>query len=210
MARQVTFTVPASGTATVAASQASAATLTINGTLRDLPATMNGVNRVILAGIERTITLTSGDDLSANAYTISGYTLSGLGLQTTITGPNATTVATSTYFNHIQSVTRSGAAAGTISVGTGPAARTNWWLTDTYATPGAITVEADIASSTNVTVRNTFNDPAVAGGPVTFSHATISGVTSSIQSNYAYNPGYVQGVVNSVGGAVTFNFIQQG
>jgi hypothetical protein len=206
--RPVVFSFPAAVTTAIATAQtlAGAGSLVIDGTLLDLPATMQGVRRVILPGIERTVSLTSAGNLSAVNITITGKDLRGATVTETRAGPNANTVFTTALFHEIDSVSTNGALGTAMSVGTGDTGATNWLETDQHADPVNLTVALAITATASVTVQDTPAD-VNAAAPVAaeiFNHPTLAGVTASTESNYAFPPRYVRGVMNSSSGAGAF------
>jgi hypothetical protein len=74
--------------------------LTLNGKYANLT---NGQANLIEAGIIPQITLTSGSNLSAVSFIITGYQ-NGVFIQEPLAGPNATIVSSENYFDIIESI----------------------------------------------------------------------------------------------------------
>jgi len=214
MARPVVFSFPAVDRDGICASQttAGAGALIINGALLDLPATMQSVTRVVLPGIARVVSIYSAANISALTFTVTGTNLRGAVITEDITGPNATTVAGSTEFHSVTSVTADGAVSSAAEVGTGSTGSTNWWRTDDFATIANISAGIAITATASVTVQNTFDDAEVAAPTVTYNHPTLAAITATAESNYAFPPGRVRAIMNSSSGsgAFTATFTQAG
>jgi hypothetical protein len=116
MARRLTYTFPGGNTTDVCLLQntGEAGNLVINGNLANL---LNGQVSFIQKGYSRQISLTSGNDLSGETFTVIG-TQNGVAFTENITGPNNTTVYSDQIYDVITSITVDGAVNG-ISVGTG-------------------------------------------------------------------------------------------
>lgn len=214
MARPAVFTFPAAVTTAVCTAQtvSGAGTLTIDGTLRDLPATMQGVNRAVFPGIQRVVTLTSAGNVSGVNVTIVGTNLRGATVSETTVGPNANTIATTAQYASVTSVTTDATLSTAMSVGTGSTGVTNWWHASDYAAVASIDMLAAITATMSVTVVNTLDDVNSNASPVTVAHGTLATITSTTQGSYTTPPGWIQAVVNSSSGsgALTFTIVQEG
>jgi len=94
-----------------------AANLVLNGAICSAVPTGSAVAYL---GANNRIYITSGSDISNRTFTITGLyqSVSGLSSQTeTLTGPNASTVASQKTYYSISSIAISGAAAGALTVG---------------------------------------------------------------------------------------------
>jgi len=63
------------------------------------------------------VTLTSSDDLSASAFTVTGLDAQGRVMVETLVGPNASTVISTKAFNQITSIVVAGTTSGQVKVG---------------------------------------------------------------------------------------------
>ncbi len=117
MSRYLTYTFPAGNTSDVCLAQntAGAANLILNGNLAN--STASAVN-FLSQGYSRSISLSSGGNLSAARFTVNG-TQNGVLLSiSNITGPNANTVYITDIFDVVTSVSVNG-AVNDIRIGTG-------------------------------------------------------------------------------------------
>jgi hypothetical protein len=212
----------------ICATQTTTATgqsLQINGSLRDYAALDYQVQQawvggivppnVIGAGIQRTITVTSTGNISTSTMTIVGYDTSGTLLSTSITGPNNSTASTTTEFMQVIQVSVGTIATTAFTVGTGAIGSTRWVQTDTFKTPFAVTVAANIVATTVVaTVQDTPGDPNSASFATTmiFNHPTLSSISVSAESNYAYPARFIRSIVNGMtaSSSYTFTAVQAG
>jgi hypothetical protein len=217
--RPVSFTFPGNSPSAICASQTTSATganAVINGSLRDYAALNVGVQQAIIGdGIQRTVTITSAANISTSTFTITGYDVLGNLLATTLGGPNATTVSTTTEFELVTAVTVGTTATQAFTVGTGSSGTTNWVQTDTYKTPFAVTVACNITTTGVVaSVQDTPGDPNLptfATGLI-FTHPTLNAISVSAESNYAYPARFIRSVVSGLtaSGAYTFTSAQAG
>lgn len=117
MRRYLTYTFPPGNTSDVCKAQNTmgAGNLILNGNL--VNSTGSEVN-FLSHGYSRSISLSSGDDLSNNRFTVTG-TQNGVALAiSNITGPNANTVYINNIFDVVTSVSVNG-AVNDIKIGTG-------------------------------------------------------------------------------------------
>lgn len=181
---------------------AGAGAFTIDGTLLDLKATMQAVRRVKLVGIQRTITLTSTGNISGVNFTITGLDLRGIAVSEVIAGPNNNTVTTTAQFAQVDSVTANGAVATATSIGTGSTGVTNWFMTDRFKNPFAVTVACEVTATASWTVQDTPDDANdITVTPTAFNHPVLAAITASAESNYAFPARYIRGVMNSSSGS---------
>ena len=166
-------------------------------------------------GIQRTVTITSAGNISTSTFTITGYDVQNNLVATTLTGPNATTVSTTTEFNLVTNVAVGTTATQAFTVGTGSAGTTNWVQTDTFKTPFAVTVACNITTTAVVaSVQDTPgnpNDATFATGLI-FTHPTLNALSVSAESNYAYPARFIRSVVSGLTatGAYVFTSAQAG
>jgi len=200
---QFTFTAPSVNA--ICATQTTTATsqaVAINGSLRDYSALDYQVQRAVVgAGIQRTITITSTGNISTSTISISGVTVNGVSLTTTVTGPNNTTASTTTEFAVVTAVSVGTIATTAFTIGTGSIGTTNWVQTDTFKTPFAVTVACNITATTTIaSVQDTpgdVNDSAFATTMI-FTHPTMSAISVSAESNYAYPARFIRSIVSGM------------
>lgn len=209
------FIFPAADVAAICASQTlgGAGALILNGTLVDLASAALGIPRVVLPKIQRTVSLQSGGNLSGVNFTITGFDVRGVAISEVRAGPNANTVETTAQFWTITGVSANGAVASAVQVGTGSVGSTRWWLTDRDKNPVNMSIACVLTATANWTVQDTpdnANDLSVT--PSTFNHPVLAALTASAESNYAFPPRFVRGVMNSSSGsgACTMTIIQAG
>lgn len=214
MALPVVFTFQSSVATSICNTQtaASGVALLINGALLDTAATANGIFRAIIPGVERTVTITSsaGDDLSTVVFTIAGYDVRGKAVTAAITGPASTSVTSTPFYHQITSITPGAAVNSGVQIGTGATGGSKWFWPDTWQAPTAITLGVTVSGTITYTVVNTFSDVQETGSGPTFSHATLVAQSTSLQSNYAFYPGYFRALIqsSSASGALTYTVVQ--
>lgn len=144
MARSANYVWPLPATAAIAALQTkgSAGNLILNGSLN-----ITGVQQIIeLAGVCRTVTLTSAANLSGLTFIVSGTYL-GLPVSESLAGPNINTVETSQLFHTITGVSVSATTgASTVSVGTGASGHTLPYRVNEHATVCALSAHVVVTS----------------------------------------------------------------
>jgi hypothetical protein len=185
----------------------SAGALLINGALAS--------GGVATLDVQRRVLITTTADESARTFTITGTNWSGSVISQTITGPNATTGATTISFKTVTSVTISGNAAGALTVGTNGIADSPWVRFDDFA-PNYATVTCTISGTVNWTVQWTLDDPndpqsPVAAGSMTFQNATDTNLVNQAVANRGglqYAPTFARVVLNSGTGSVRGTFLQ--
>lgn len=213
--RQIRYTFPAAVTTAICTAQTlgAAGTFAIDGTLADLPSASRGVRRVKLAGIQRTITLTSTGNISGVNFTIVGIDLRGIAVTETIAGPNNNTVTTTAQYAEVDSVTTNAAVATATSLGTGSTGVTNWTLMDHFKNPFAATVACVLTATASWTVQDTPDDANdITITPTAFNHPVLAAITASAESNYAFPARFIRGVMNSSSGsgAAVMSIMQTG
>lgn len=209
---QITWPAAVTTAVTTAQTTAGAGSLTINGTLLDVKATMQGVFRAKFApGINRTVSLTSTGNISGVNVTIAGFDSEGNAVTETIAGPNNNTVFTAVLFNVVTSVTVNGAVATAMSVGSGTTGRTRWLMNDHFKTPFHLTVAVDVSGTINYTVQDTPDDIQRNASPKAFDHPVLVAQTTDGESNYAFPARATRCVINSAtDGSLIFTNTQAG
>lgn len=154
------FLAAASYTGGICASQntAGAGTLLFNGTLITGGQTQTSNSSSVIAftmpgNCDRTVSLTSTNNLSGVNVTVNG-TFWGKIVSQTIAGPNNNTVYTTTLFSTITSITVNGAVTA-LSAGLGTTAATQPFSYDTYPSVCALGVQA-VIGGTATDVQYTF------------------------------------------------------
>ncbi|MEN6608601.1 MAG: hypothetical protein ABFD60_15250 [Bryobacteraceae bacterium] len=164
----------------------------------------------------RQVTITSAGNDSVKTFVVTGVGVNGQVISETITGPNATSVTTSSYFLRVTSVTISGNAVGAITVGMTATATSPWVRFDDFA-PSNISIQCDVSGSATYTVQSTLDDPNDPFAPastaamnwVNSSDTAVVGATTTQQSNFLFAPRYARVVITAVStGTVTGMFLQ--
>lgn len=217
MAIPVVFTFPAADSDAICLSQtlAAAGDLKINGPLQDYPLTNNGVFQAIMPGIRRIVTITStgGADLSSVLFTIYGLNSRHIATSQTVTGPTATTAASTTEFHYVTRVAANAAVNSAVEIGTGSTGHTEWWVADRNTIPGNIAVAATVSGAINYTLDGTYTNMLTETTAVTT--YTVTGMVSqstAIQGLPLTAPiGALRWTINSSSGtgAATFTIVQQ-
>lgn len=221
MAYPVTYTFASANTTYVCALQqrVGAGALTLNGSGVDATSTYLLNNpRVWLrgSGFERTISLTSGGNLSGVSFTITGKDIRGNAVTETRAGPNANTVYTTAYFYEVNTVSVSATIASDVSVGIGTTGRSQWFKVDYQLTPVSIGLGVTV-SGTDLTwtiVQTTYNvedgEPA-ANSIINNADSNLVSQTTSRQGNYVIPFGATRcNVSASTSGNLVFNIYQAG
>ncbi len=188
-------------------SQTPTSSLTINGALAS--------GGVATLDVQRRVLITTAADESAKTFTVTGTNWAGNTISQTITGPNATTGATTLSFKTVTSITISAAAAGAVTVGTNGVADSPWVRFDDFA-PNYVSTTCTITGTANWTVQITLDDPndpesPVAAGSMTFQNAIDTNLVSQAVSNRGglqYAPTFARVVLNSGSGSVRGTFLQ--
>lgn len=187
----------------------SAGALLINGTLASGGvATLDNPRRVLITA--------SGNE-SSKTFTITGTGFTGGTQSETITGPNATTAQSVLDYKTVTSITISGNAAGSLTVGTNGVAGSSWVRMDDWS-QNFITIQCSVSGTVNYTIQNTLDDPNSATNPVALANVTwlntndtdAVGASASVKSNFQFAPAYARILLNSGTGSVTATFLQSG
>lgn len=144
-----------------------AGNLVINGVLLDKPATMVGVRRVsyLADGVQRVVSLYSGGNLSAVTFTVSGY-LKGVAVSEALSGPNATTVATTQLFDVVTNIAPGATIASDVEVGNGTTGKSNWYTVDTFTFDPLINIQANVTDTIAYDVVYTLDNPNTVASPL--------------------------------------------
>jgi len=144
--KPIVFAWPPASTTFVAASQntASAGALILNGAGSNIG--NGGLVSVPFWNVNRTVSLTSVNNLSGVTFTVTG-TLNGQTVSASLAGPNNNTVYTTQTFNTVTGVSVSGAVTA-VSVGSGTTGSTNWVRYNHYATVKGFAVQVQVTAAT--------------------------------------------------------------
>ena len=188
-------------------SQTPTSSLTINGALAS--------GGVATLDVQRRVLITTTADESSKTFTVTGTNWAGNTISQTITGPNATTGATTISFKTVTSITISAAAAGSLTVGTNGVADSPWVRFDDFA-PNYVSAACTVSGTANWTIQITLDDPndpatPVAAGSMTFQNATDTNLVGQAAANRGglqYAPTFARVVLNSGSGSVRGTFLQ--
>lgn len=192
-----------------ASAVAGAGALTLNGTL------VSG--GVATLDKPRRIRFTSSGNDTGITFTLTGTNWSGAAISEVVTGANATTADSVLDFKTITSIVASGAAAGTVSIGTNGVAGSEWIAIDPWSLPN-IALQIDVSGTLNYTIQSTLDNPNSPTNPVSPSSMTwvntndtaAVGATANLQTNFFFVPAYVRLLINSGSGSATVQVIQSG
>lgn len=164
----------------------------------------------------RQVTIVAAGNESAKTFVITGIDSSGNAISETITGPNATTATTTSYFRTVTSVTISADAAGALTVGMTNTAASNWVRFDDFA-PSPISIQCNVSGSATYTVQSTLDDPNDPFSPVSegsmvwvsTSDSAAVNATASVQTNFLFAPKFARLVLTTTStGSVAGTFLQ--
>lgn len=160
------------------------------------------------------VSVTSTGNDSTRTYAITGTDASGNVISETITGPNASTVFTTSVFKTVTKVAVSGATVGTVRVGFGGFGATAPIPLDYQGRPEiSLQVVTDTTTGTPTwSVQQTLDDIQNNLYPTWFDHPDVSMVSQTVnrQGNYAYLPTAVRLKITSSSGGATLTVIQSG
>jgi hypothetical protein len=179
------------------------------------PLTLNGSlvsNGVAVIGNHQFITITTTD--TTHTFTITGATSTGSLLTETVTG-NGTSATSVLSYSKVSSIVISGAATGTVTVGTSGIGTTSWVRLDEWASP-PVGIQCDVTGTVNYTLQSTYDDPDGTTNRVSPSamqwintnDTNAVNATGSVQSNFLFTPTFVRVLLNSGTGSVAMKVIQ--
>lgn len=158
-----------------------------------------------LSGFQRTIALTSQNDLSGQTVTILGMTWSGLAVSASLAGPNNNTVSTTQQFMTVTSIAGNGTLTG-ISVGWGTVGESRPFTVNSFNMPAQLRMQVSVSGTVTYSARSTLDDVQVAGVKTWVPHPNLVG-TATAQDTYSSPPAAVQIAVLAstiTGAALTF------
>lgn len=179
--------------------------------------------------VARRVIFTSSGNDTGITFTVTGTSNTGNTRSEVVTGANAGAASTVLSYKTITSVVASGAAAGTVSIGTNGVAESPWVRLDDYA-PAPTAIQCTASGTVNYTVQSSLDDPnTVSNNPntgpgagtvdgmtlagmtwVNSSDTAAVGATGTIQSNFLFAPKFARILLNSGSGSVTATFLQSG
>lgn len=164
MSRPVSQYWPAPNEAAVAALQDLTApgALVLNGTFSKPGVTFS------FPGMNRSVSLTSENDLSEANFTIVGATSSGVAVEEVMAGPNGDTVQSVNSYHTITSITCDSAVDG-ISVGSGQTGYLSWYLYDyNRRFSSYLAIQVVVEGAINYTFGATLEDVSKVEAPYLF------------------------------------------
>lgn len=220
MVYPVTYTFAVPSTAYICATQGrtGSGALILNGTGVDATSTylLNNPRMTLTGtGFERTISLTSSDNLGAVNVTITGTDIRGAAKTETRVGPNANTVYTTAYFYTVTGITTD-ATVTNLSAGIGTTGRSQWYQPDYNMTPvnigfGVTVSGTDLTYTVVQTAQNVQTAEPSANSIINNSDTNLVSQTTSRQGNYVLPFAATRcNIASSNGGSLTMNIYQAG
>lgn len=201
------LTAPSATNIRTAGAIAGAGAVTLDGT------TVSGGTATLDA--QRRVIFTSSGNDTGITFAVVGTDGAGNPLSETVTGANAAAASTVLDYKTLSSVISSGAAAGTVSIGTNGLAASPWARLDDWGLPN-LSIQSVVVGTINYTIQQTYDDPNSPTNPVAASAVTwsqlVAAASASAIANVAYAPVFVRVLVNSNTnpGSVTTTFLQTG
>jgi len=171
----------------------------------------------------RRIIITSGGDDTGITFALQGTDWAGNTISETITGVSGAAASSVLDYLTVTSIRTSGAAAGTLIVGTNAIAGSPWVRFDDYAANAQVALQCTVSGTANYTVQQTMEDPnrqtnqsptatyqwaRSAVSWVNHPDTALVAATTTKQGNYGYAPIFARVVLNSGSGTVTSTFRQ--
>jgi len=158
-----------------------------------------------LSGFQRTIAITSQNDLSLRTITIMGSTWSGLAITASLAGPNNNTVSTTEQFMTVSSIIGDGTLAS-VSVGWGAVGQSRPYTVDSFNTPATLRMQVSVSGTMTYSARSTLDNIQISGVKTWVPHPALVG-SATAQDSYSSPPAAVQIAVLAstvTGAALTF------
>lgn len=180
---------------------------------------INGANAsggVATLGAQQFITLTSAGNLSAVTVTAVGTDENGRTITASRAGPNANTVAFTTSFKTVTSLTTNGTIGTDMSIGVNGLGDGKAIPLDVYVAPANYALAVIITGSPTYTVQHTFDDvfspTFTEAGATWFDNdaAALVGATTNQDGNYAFPPTATRVRITAGTGSVVFDIVQAG
>ncbi len=158
------------------------------------------------------ITITGGSNESGKTLTVTGLGDRGEAQTEVITGPNATTVASTKYWSRIDSIAVSAATTGAITVGTNGKCVTPWMPQNIYAENFDLSIGVSLSGTATYGAQFTLSDiQDTSTALVVGTHGVMTGLTSSDYVNMDFPVTAVRGIVTSwTSGTLTLQTILAG
>lgn len=171
--------------------------LTLNGAL------ISGGKWTADVGGQLLAIASAGND-SGRTFTVTGKDCDGKVVSIAITGPNATTVKSTTYFSEVTDVSVDDATAGAITAGFAGEASTPTFVVNYKASEFKAALFAIVSGTANATIQHTADDVfdgdwySATGTWFDHDDTDLVGFTASVDGNYGYPPVATRLKVNSV------------
>jgi hypothetical protein len=187
------------------------------GNILDI-AHLNPTPQFIIPNFQRTITISSGDDLSGVNFTIIGYDVNGQAIIDVVTGENAGTATSTEEFHIILSIVPDNDATD-VTVGVGDSGTSAWMLADNNRTNSSlISFQIEVTGTVDYTIEGTltmpisfedntfqlincYSEPVLAG----FTNATDSQIDNVTRVYQAY-----KAIFTASSGFATITMLQEG
>ena len=171
-----------------------------------------GVATLCAAGLERQVLVTTVADESGKTLTIYGTNATGNAISESITGPNATTAATTKFFRTVTRVAVSAAFAGAVTVGTNGVGSSRPLSLDYNKAEFVVTYACDVSGTVNYDIEHTLDDlnNSALAAPYWFDDTNLAGETTDQFGNITYPVRFSRVKINSGTGTVRTVVIQAG
>ena len=199
-----TVTLAAASDTAVALSQSpsGAGNLILNGA-----AVSGGV--ASFAHARRIIITSSGNDSGVN-FILSGTNGDSNPISETIAGANTGIAAASSDFKTISSAYISGAAAGTVKVGTNTTGSSVWYVPNIHAIPFNAAVAIVSTGTVTSTAEYTYDDPNIVAIPKAWATSGLTNITGSADTAFDRPVAGIRLTVTSGAGTAKLYVIQAG
>lgn len=123
------------------------------------PASAGALTLVTAGGVtldsQRRVLITSAANISATSFVITGTRDTGQTVSETLVGPNASTAQSIYDYRSVTSIVASGAAAGSLTVGTSGVGSTDWRNFDTRVVTFSASIYCTVSGSVNYSIELT-------------------------------------------------------
>jgi len=201
-------------------------TLGVNAANISLPGTTGGsgfavspasvTTAVATLDTQRRVIVTSGGNDTGITFTLTGTGDNGTTISDTFAGANAAAAQSNLDFKTVTSVTKSGAAAGTVTVGTNGVGSTPWFPVNWHAMPFNIELSGLVATgkTVNWTWQYSYDDPnnlpSGVAFPSPYAHPTLNNQTGSLDGPINDPVAAIRLIVNSGTDPVRGQWIESG
>lgn len=182
-----------------------------------------GHSGVATMDMARRIIITSGGNDTGITFALAGTDWAGNTISETITGASGAAASSVLDYLTVTSVRTSGAAAGTLQVGTNGVAGSPWVRFDNLGAMAPVSIQATVSGTVSGKIQQTLDDPNVITnqGPtptylmarsavtwITHPDAALATITATAQGNYAYPPLFARLQLDSGTGSIAATFVQ--